>query len=719
MTLTTTPPPPEVRAPRKMPALPPAIAGALGRLGEHPENLIIVIASDINRLGQYSAQWLLATKQAAWVFDESQPNEPVLSVVHSEVQEFRTLAVVGSGLLQAKIDGAWLDLIRYSNRRKYIFGRTAKRLEQLRRGDGVELSDEDFEDPRRCSSCGLMLSFQGETCPRCINRGRAIGRIASLMRPYWVKAAIMMGLLMLGVTLDMIGPRLTQFLVDHVLNVEGHGRLPSWLSSVRNMTVTHLLLTVVCCVATVQIARSLINALNGRLVSRVGTQIAYDMRGRLVEHLEQLSVGYYDKQQTGSLVGRVAYDTEAVQGFIWQLTGGFVMQIILVVSSAIMMFSLQPRLAMWTLLPAPFVLSGTFIFYRFVYPHYHRFWDRSSKQAGMLAGMLSGIRVVKAFAQENRELERFQKQSGNLRDCRRRVDVSASTFYPLMGLVFQIGGWLVWYIGGAKVLGAHLTLGTLMAFFGYMAFFYGPLQQLTNLTTWLTQFSTQVHRIFEILDTPIEIPENQKPIELATIRGEIEFHGVTFGYSRQTPILKNMTFKIAPGQTIGVVGRSGSGKTTIINLISRFYDVDEGSVMIDGLDVRKISKSSLCHNVGVVLQEPFLFRGTIWDNMTYGQPAAGIEQVLAASRRQCPRLHHAPGPRLRHMGRRARRGAQRRRATAIVGGAGAALRAAHPHPRRGHQLRRCRERTGHPAGPRRTGSRPNLHHHRPPPHHAA
>ena len=276
----------------------------------------------------------------------------------------------------------------------------------------------------------------------------------------------------------------------------------------------------------------------GRLVSRVGTQIAYDMRGRLVEHLEQLSVSYYDKQQTGSLVGRVAYDTEAVQGFIWQLTGGFVMKIILVIASAIMMFSLAPKLGLWTLVPAPFVLAGTFIFYRFVYPHYYRFWDRSSKQAGMLAGMLSGIRVVKAFAQENKELDRFQSQSGRLRDARRKVDVAASTFYPFMGLAFQVGGWLVWYAGGQKVLGADLTLGTLMAFFGYMAFFYGPLSELTNLTTWLTQFSTQVHRIFEILDTPIEIPENQKPIELKDVRGEIQFRAVTFGYSRQTPILR-------------------------------------------------------------------------------------------------------------------------------------------------------------------------------------
>jgi len=617
---------------RVEPALPETIRAALAKLGQDVAQVVLAIESDINHAGEYRPQWLVASDSQVWVFDISRPEEPLVSVAYTEVQEFRTIAVVGSGILQAKVDGAWLDLIRFSNRRKYVFGRAAKRLEQLRNREKVELVEEDFADPRRCRSCGLMLSFQGETCPRCINRGRAMARVMYLMRPYWPQAAGMMCLLLLGIALDMVQPHLTRFLVDHVLKADARNPIPQWMSFLRGVPLATLLLLVVGLVAALQIMRALVNAINGRLASRVGTQITFDVRGRLVEHLERLSVGYYDKQQTGALVGRVAYDTEAIQGFISQLTGGFLMQIILVVASAIMMFSLQPKLALWTLLPAPFVFSGTFIFYRYVYPHYHRFWDRSSKQAGMLNGMLSGIRVVKAFAQEERELERFQRSSASLRDARRRVDVSASTFYPFMGLAFQAGGWLVWYAGGSRVLGDTMSLGTLMAFFGFMGYFYGPLNQLTHLTSWLTHFSTQVHRIFEILDTPIEIPENREATDLKTVRGEIEFRSVTFGYSRHTPIIKNMSFRIEAGSTIGVIGRSGSGKTTIINLISRFYDVDEGQVLLDGIDVRCISKNSLRRNIGVVLQEPFLFRGTIWENLTYGRPDATPEQAIAASK---------------------------------------------------------------------------------------
>ena len=634
-------------------APPDLVVAAWRRAAADAGDRLISIPTDINELGEYAPQWLIVTAKGLWVFDETALDGPRVAVEIDELEDVRSVSVVGSGLLQVKVDGLWVHLMRYSNRLKYTFGRVARRIDQLRKGERIELNEDDEHDPRRCRGCGLLLRFPGETCPRCVSSGAALTRVMQLMKPYWHQAVLMLALLLGGIALDMVAPLLTRFLVDDVLRAahpaavdqeavvgrevfERHaqtarpgGRLPL-LRDVGDPA--RMLLVVVGLVAVLQLIRASINALNGRLGSRVGTSITYDVRGQLVAHLEKLSLSYYDKQQTGSLVGRVAYDTEAVQGFISQLTGGFVMQMLMVCFSALMMFSLQPHLAMWTLLPAPFVLASTYVFYRFVYPHYQRFWDRSSRQAGMLSGMLSGIRVVKAFAQEDHELDRFQRSSGTLRDARRKVDIAAATFYPFMGLVFQIGGWIVWYIGGQDVLGGRLTLGTLMAFFGYLAMFYGPLSQLTNLTGWLTQFSTQMHRIFEVLDTPIAVPESGKPVPVPRMAGTIEFKDVTFGYSRQTPILKNVSFKIEAGQMIGIVGKSGSGKTTIINLISRFYDVDDGQVLIDGVDIRQISKDDLRHQIGVVLQEPFLFRGTIMENMTYGRHDDEMERVIAAAR---------------------------------------------------------------------------------------
>ena len=612
--------------------LPEPLARSLNTLGVADEDVILAIESDINLLGEYEPQWLIATAQKVYVFDLAIQSTPLLQVTIAEVKEFQTVAGVGSGIVQAQVDGVWLDLLRYSNGQKYWFGRLSKRLKQLRAGDDIELEQEDEHDPCRCRTCGLMLSFTGETCPRCIHRGAVMSRLFGLMRPYAGSGAIMLVLLITGVSLDMVGPQMTGFLVDHVLktNDPGRGQLPGFLQQIQSPTT--LLLLIVGVIAMVAICRQTVNAINGRISSRVGTLITFDIRNRLVEHMERLSISYYDRQPTGSLVGRVAYDTNAIQDFMGQLTGGFVVQILLVVLSGTMMCSISPQLALWTLLPAPFVLAGTVAFYRFVYPKYHRLWDRSNRQAGLLSGVLSGIRVVKAFAQEERELDRFRTAAKDLRDARLRVDFSAATFYPIMGLVFSTGGWLIWYIGGQRVLGGDLTLGKLMTFFGYLGMFYGPLSSLTQLTNWLTNFTTQVHRIFEVLDTPVSINDTKDPVAIPVMKGDIEFSNVVFGYTRQTPVIKGVNLKIDAGQKIGVVGRSGSGKTTIINLLCRFYDVDEGTVTIDGVDVRRIARHDLHRQIGLVLQEPFLFRGTIWDNLVYGRADASIEQVLAAAR---------------------------------------------------------------------------------------
>jgi ABC-type transport system involved in Fe-S cluster assembly fused permease/ATPase subunit len=243
-------------------------------------------------------------------------------------------------------------------------------------------------------------------------------------------------------------------------------------------------------------------------------------------------------------------------------------------------------------------------------------------------------------------MERFNSASNYLRNSRLAVDTSTSVFNPVMGIVFQFGGWIVWYVGGYDTLRGEMTLGSLMAFFGYLWMFYGPLSSLTQFTNWLTQFVTQAHRIFEILDTPKEIVDPGKPVVMGEVKGDIVFDDVTFGYARSNPVLQDINLHITPGEMVGVVGRSGSGKTTIVNLMCRFYDVNEGRVLIDGKDVREVESQALRRNIGVVLQEPFLFRGSIWQNLTYGKPEATPEEVLTAAKAANAHdfiLHHPHG----------------------------------------------------------------------------
>ncbi len=603
---------------------PDLVVSRLGALGLDQRDLRLCTHTDIDRFGRYRRQWLAVTADRVAVVPEAPSvagtrDEPSVMVRFDEANEFRCEAAVGSGLLQARVGQTYVDLLRYSNRMADRFGKVARKLQDRLRGEPVTVTDEDEQESAR----------EG---PPKIDRGAVLTRIYRLMLPYRRAAMGMLTLLVCGIGLDLVSPQLTRILVDRVLPGSPDIARQWQLESGRIGEHLRILMQVVAVLAVVQVLRQVVNVVNGRLGANVGTAITRDMRNRLVDHLQQLSVGYYDKQQVGSLVGRVAYDTEALHGLIHQITGGFLAQLLVLVGVAIVMFSMDPWLATWALLPAPLVVTGSIIFWRYVYPRYYRFWDASSKQSGMLSGMLAGIRVVKAFAQEGREQHRFEQASDHLRQARLNVDRGIVSFNPMMGVVFQLGGWIVWFVGGRNVLQGHLTLGELMAFFGYLWMFYGPLATLTQLTNWLTQFATQMHRIFEILDTPSQITEPAQPVALPRMEGRISFDQVSFGYDRHSQVLRGVSFDITAGEMIGIVGRSGSGKSTIVNLLCRFYDVGDGAVRIDGVDVRKLSGQTLRQQIGVVLQEPFLFRGSLYQNLTYGRRDATPRQVITAAK---------------------------------------------------------------------------------------
>ena len=257
-----------------------------------------------------------------------------------------------------------------------------------------------------------------------------------------------------------------------------------------------------------------------------------------------------------------------------------------------------------------------------------------------------------------------------------------------MALIFSLGGLIVWYVGGRDVLAGKMTLGSLMAFLAYLAMFYTPLSTLSQLTTWLTSFMTGCQRVFELLDTPTETNDPSQPEPLPHLRGEVRFDNVSFGYERHRPVLKEVNLAIRPGEKIGIVGHSGSGKTTLVNLISRFYDVDSGRVLLDGVDIRDLSASDLRRSVGVVLQEPFLFRGTICDNLVYGKADAsvgGCDHRIASG--PGTRVHPALAAGIRYLARRTRRRPLRGRATARVDRARLAIRSQGSDPGRSHQQR--------------------------------
>ncbi len=610
--------------------LPADLAAAAAREGIATEELWLATRTDLNLSGEYEEVYLVADAERLATLGRPASRERTAVrtlLARDQIRDIRTRQGIGGGFVDALVDGVFVEVVAYSNARADVLHKAVVKLRTWLEGQRPPVGPEDDVDPRKCPTCGLPLQFKGDVCRNCVRGGAVFGRVLKLMRPYLGRAALMMALVLVAIGLSPVPQQLVRLLIDRVLAPlqAGHAVLPQGQA--------HALLAglVVALFGTYAVS-AVVHMLSGRQASYVGTQITYDMRSRVFRHLSRLGIDYFDRYNVGQLMTRVATDTDQMKGFVNQLTTGFLAQFITVVSVGAVLFTLNPKLALITLLPAPLVVLSATFFWKRIYPRYYRIWDANSKLSGVLNTILSGVRVVKAFGQERRERERFERSGAHVRDSFRAVEYTVTRFNPFVGLLFQFGGVLVWYMGGRWVLDQSMTLGQLMAFLGYLWMFYSPLGQLTQLTNWLTQFLTSAQRVFEILDTSPQIVEPAEPKPLPAPGGRIRFEGVGFGYSRHEPVLRDVSFDIRPGEQIGIVGKSGSGKTTMINLIARFYDVDEGRIAIDGVDVRDVRLEELRRHVGIVLQEPFLFRGTIQANIAYGRGEASPDDVLSAAK---------------------------------------------------------------------------------------
>lgn len=600
-------------------AVPESIAAQAAALGLTDSTCLFCARGDLGADGAAREVWLVAGKAfLVALAPDATAGKPVAGPFeYTGTQKVRTFQLVGGAVLQVMIDGFFVSVLRYSNARRETFSRARVQLDRVLKHKEFQPAALRKPSERECARCGTPLSETGGSCLRCSRRHGILLRSIGLMRPYWKSIAILLALMLTGVAVDLVPPQLQRILVDRVIVPRAHVEWMMWI-----------LLGIVV----ISLFRALLQILIGRISAAVGTKVTRDMREQLQAKLMSLNVDYYDRHSVGSLMSRVLNDVDFFQGFVAQVAQGFLCNLMLVLGIGTMLFVMNWRLAILVMLPIPLVVIGTMFFWRHIYPRYYQFWDSSSKMSQLLSGLLSGVRLVKAFGQEDRERKRFAQTADYMRSARRNLETGTATFHPIMGFVFSFGGLLVWYGGGHAVFEGHLTLGMLMAFFGYLGMFYTPISSLSMFSNWVTGFLSSAQRVYEILDSQSSLPiaANVKP--LRDVRGGIEFKNVTFGYDPYLPVLKGVSFAIEPGQFVGIVGKSGSGKTTLVNLVCRFYDVQEGQVLLDGQDVRDLQPEDLRRQVGLVLQEPFLFRGSIAENIAYGRPSATAMEILDAAK---------------------------------------------------------------------------------------
>lgn len=601
------------------------------KVGE--EQIRVSAYTDIGVDGLFGIRWLVVTNDCVQVYSPppgwvppvmgnglNAPVEPPdvrcdIDLPLDCISDANTESLVGCGALMVTREGKPLELLRFSNARAAVFAEVARYLSAVAKNEPPPEPEE--MKPTHCPRCGFRLPGDTQVCPRCSRSGRVVWRLLGFAKPYTWQIVLSGVLMLLGTAIELAPPYLTKILVDSVL-------VPR-----QNL---HLLVVILSVLALSRLLGVVLSIWRGRLSAWLGARLVFEVRARLFQHLQWLSLSFYDKRHTGAIMSRITQDTGALYDFLVDGVSSLIVNLLLLIGITVVLFWMNWKLAALILLPTPVVVLVTMWFWRTVRRVFHQFWHRWSRLSATLNSTLSGIRVVKAFAKEGEEIERFQRRNRDLMQSGMQAEMMWATFFPMLNLLTSLGFFLVWAFGGYGVVKGEVQLGTLVAFLGYLGMFYGPLQILTRVSQWLTRTFTAAERVFEILDTQPDVKDAEDAIPLPEVRGEVEFRHVTFGYDKHKPVLKDINLKIEPGEMIGLVGHSGAGKSTTINLLLRFYDPDEGQILIDGVDIRKIRMEDLRKHVGVVLQEPFLFPGTIRDNIAYAKPDATQEEIIAAAK---------------------------------------------------------------------------------------
>jgi ATP-binding cassette subfamily B protein len=382
----------------------------------------------------------------------------------------------------------------------------------------------------------------------------------------------------------------------------------------------------------IAVLRGLFNFLQGYLAERASQGVAFDLRDALFTRIQRLSFSYYDQAQTGQLLTRLTNDVEQVRMFV----GGGVIQLgaslLMLLGCAVLLVLINPALAgvaLLTILPIFYVLK---VFVGRIGPLFGRVQGALGKLNAILQEDLQGLRVVRAFSGEEREAARYRAVNEELRDLNLGVIRAISNNFPFVNLCANLGTIAVVGFGGLQVFRHHLTLGELIAFNSYLGFLLMPIMMIGFLAAMISRAGASALRVFELLDAPLEVTDAPDAKPLGPVVGRVEFKDVRFRYAgAEREVLRGVSFAVEPGQMVALLGTTGSGKSTVINLIPRFYDVTGGSVLVDGQDVRAVTLSSLRAQVGVVLQEALLFSGTVRENIAYGRPDATLEEVRAAA----------------------------------------------------------------------------------------
>lgn len=582
---------------------------------------LFVVVGDLNLNGKYAQSMLAFTDKRVVAFDECLEGE-MYSLDYSEIDTAQVKRMYGNAIFKVKLkNGKKKNLLRFSYAAAEVADAAAVFINAVNSGEDVK---EEFETVRSvyhkqrcfCSKCGRKLPNPEAECINCSGKSKVVSKFAKYIVPEKVSLLVCMVLSVLATGLSLVPPYITKIMVDDVI--------PNKNSA--------MLVKVLAALLSVYILQYVMNAFRSYKLRLAGDRITLNLKKDIYEKAQYLPLSFFDKISTGSVINRVNSDAGVIQSFIMKITQEAVVQAFTLVGLVVIMFGMNWKLALFSLIPVPIVVIVGRLFGKIIGPKYMRIWRRNSAISTVLANSIPGVRVIKAFTNEKKTIDKFARYCDEWYKEDKKVAVPAAVFPSVITFLVTCGSIVIWFLGGNMVIGGseEISLGLLVSFVSYASMFYNPINFFANMSDTYQNTLASAEKILDIIDAEPEHNFGQGN-ELERMEGKIEFKNVNFAFDRSKKVLSNINLTIEPGDIVGIVGTTGSGKSTLINLLMRYYDDYDGEILVDGVNIKDIDMDYYRRSIGYVQQEPLMFRDTIFNNIAFGSGTVHVEQVIHAA----------------------------------------------------------------------------------------
>ena len=605
-------------------SLPDDLRAALARAWNGQPVQLYALA-DLDHTLKLEQQWLaLGASHVAVARLGSNGTWEIESVDRARIRSLRDVPGLSANTLLILGDegAAPLLVVRYTQRQRAAVENIRFVLDEALTGRSVTLDDAD-----RVYADAVARPVRDAQALVAGRESAVMFRLLRYLAPYRRQVVIGLSAAAVVTLASLLPPYLAGYLIDRVVRPTQEGRLTADVA--RRMAWI-----AVGAMALLHVVRQAAAHLRLRLMSTLGELVARDLRAELYAHIQRSSLAFFSRKKTGSLIARVTADTDRLWEFIAFGVVDVSLSLVMLAGLGAVLLTLDWRLGLVMTLPVP-------VFCWLIYRHgeslnglFIRTWRKWSRVTDILSDTIPGIRVVKAFNQETREIDRFVVRNDDVTDEINNIHALWTRFWPGLMLAVHTTTVLVWVLAVPRLLGSGhpLSAGVFVSFLLYTTMFVAPIEVIGQMVRTINRAVSSAHRVFEVLDSEPEVKDRPHPVRLSPVRGRVTFDNVTFAYDGVRQILRGVSFDVQPGELVGLVGPSGGGKSTIVSLVARFYDVSGGGIRIDGVNVRDLDTGHYREQLGMVLQDPYLFHGTVLDNIRYGLPTASLGAVVDAAK---------------------------------------------------------------------------------------